>query len=156
MFRARPNRAAGAASKARGRAVRPEESLPMTKSLPAAVFACAVALGVSPVPAGAADAAKGKTLYEQNCVSCHGVGGKGDGPTGQALAAQGTPARDFTKADFKFDADKDGQAGTDADLAAVIKNGAGAYGGSPLMAPWSYLGDGAIADLVAYIRTFHP
>jgi mono/diheme cytochrome c family protein len=131
----------------------------MKKSFLPLAPALALAAVVASLPAGAAraaDAAKGKALYEQNCVSCHGPGGKGDGPTGQALAAQGTPARDFTKADFKFDADKDGQAGTDTDLAAVVKNGAGPYGGSPLMAPWSYLGDGAIADLVAYIRTFHP
>lgn len=103
----------------------------------------------------AGDAAKGKALFEANCASCHGTSGKGDGPTGQALAAQGTQPRDFTVADFKFDTDKDGKAGTDADLEAVIKNGAAAYGGSPLMAPWGYLGDPAIADLVAYIHTFH-
>jgi mono/diheme cytochrome c family protein len=124
-------------------------------------FALALALAAAPallLPAAAqaADAANGKQLFELNCASCHGVGGKGDGPTGQALAAQGTPPRDFTKADFKFDADKDGRPGTDADLAAVIENGAGPYGGSPLMAPWSHLGDPAIADLVAYIRTLHP
>lgn len=111
---------------------------------------------VVPSAARAADAANGKTLFDQNCASCHGTGGKGDGPTGAALAAQGTPPRDFTKADFKYDTDKDGKAGTDADLANVIKNGAGAYGGSPLMAPWAHLGDAAIADLVAHIRTFHP
>jgi mono/diheme cytochrome c family protein len=103
----------------------------------------------------AGDPAKGKPVFEQNCASCHGVGGKGDGPTGVALAAQGTPPRDFTKAEFKFDADKDGKPGSDADLTLVIKNGAGAFGGSPLMAPWGHLGDATIADLVAYIRTFH-
>lgn len=107
-------------------------------------------------PSRAADVDKGKVVYQLNCVSCHGVSGKGDGPTGAALAAQGTPARDFTRAEFVLDADGDGTSGTDADLHAVIENGAGAYGGSPLMAPWAHLGDEAIADLVAYIRTFHP
>jgi len=120
-------------------------------------FGLAAALGLLlPAASQAADAANGKTLFEANCASCHGTGGKGDGPTGQALAAQGTPPRDFTKAEFKFDTDKDGKPGTDADLTNVIKSGAGAYGGSPLMAPWAHLGDPAIADLVAYIRTFHP
>jgi len=129
----------------------------MTKSFPAAAPAVALALGLALAPAArAADLAKGRLLFEQNCASCHGAGGKGDGPIGQALAAQGIPPRDFTKADFKFDTDKDGRAGSDADLMDVIKNGAGAYDGSPLMAPWSHLGDPALADLVAYIRTFHP
>jgi mono/diheme cytochrome c family protein len=130
----------------------------MSKSFLA--FGLAAGLAASgllvPAAAQAADAANGKTLFEQNCASCHGTGGKGDGPTGVALAAQGTHPRDFTKADFKFDTDKDGKVGTDADLANVIKNGAGAYGGSPLMAPWGHLGDAAIADLIAHIRTFHP
>jgi mono/diheme cytochrome c family protein len=103
-------------------------------------------------PAEAAVAANGKLLFQQNCASCHGVGGKGDGPTGVALAAQGTPPRDFTKGEFKFDTDKDGKAGSDVDLTNVLKNGAGAYGGSPLMAPWSHLGDAGIADLVAHIK----
>ena len=130
-----------------------------SQPLPSLALALAVGLLAAALPASradAADAANGKVLYEQNCVSCHGPGGKGDGPTGQALAAAGTPPRDFTTADFKFDADEDGKPGSDADLTAVIKNGAGPYGGSPLMAPWSHLGDAGIADLVAYIRTLHP
>jgi mono/diheme cytochrome c family protein len=125
-------------------------------NLGAALVLAALGFALAAHPARAADVAKGKALYDLNCVSCHGTGGKGDGPTGAALAAQGTPARDFTRAEFVYDADGDGTSGTDADLHAVIKNGAGAYGGSPLMAPWAHLGDAAIADIVAHIRTFHP
>ncbi len=33
-----------------------------------------------------AAAARGKMLYEQQCASCHGVGGRGDGPAGAGLA----------------------------------------------------------------------
>jgi mono/diheme cytochrome c family protein len=111
------------------------------------------ALALAPVAAQAAgDAAKGKTLFETNCASCHGTSGKGDGPVGAALQP---PPRDFTKAEFKFDTDKDGKPGTDADLMNVITNGAAAYGGNALMAPWGHLSEQDRADLIAYVRTFH-
>jgi mono/diheme cytochrome c family protein len=31
------------------------------------------------------DPQKGKSLYDRHCVTCHGPGGKGDGPIGQVL-----------------------------------------------------------------------
>jgi mono/diheme cytochrome c family protein len=114
-----------------------------------------LALGAALLPRAAqaaGDAAAGKVLFEQNCASCHGTSGKGDGPVGVAL---NPPPRDFTKAEFKFDTDKDGKAGTDADLANVIKNGAAAYGGNALMAPWAQLSDTDRENLIAYVRTFH-
>jgi len=112
-----------------------------------------VSLAVAPIAAHAAgDAAKGKVLFETNCASCHGTSGKGDGPVGAALQP---PPRDFTKAEFKFDANKDGKPGEDADLLLVITNGAAAYGGSPLMAPWGHLPEQDRLDLIAYVRTFH-
>jgi len=116
-----------------------------------ALAAFALALAIAPA-ALAGDAAAGKALYEGNgtCWTCHGKSGTGDGPAGAAL----NPApRDFTKGDYKFDADKDGTPGTDADLTLVIKNGAAKYGGNPTMTPWAHLGDDGIADLVAYVRS---
>lgn len=101
-------------------------------------------------PAAAADAEAGKAVFVTNCASCHGETGKGDGPVGSALDPK---PRDFTEGNFKFDTDDDGKAGTDTDLTNVIKNGAAAYGGSPLMAPWAHLPEEDIANLVAYIRT---
>jgi mono/diheme cytochrome c family protein len=98
----------------------------------------------------AGDAAAGKTTFETLCVTCHGPLGKGDGPAGVALTP---PPRDFSKGDFKYDADKDGKAGTDADLMLIVKNGAGAYGGSPLMAPWGHLSEAELQNVVAYVRT---
>lgn len=108
-------------------------------------------LALAPVAAqAAADAAKGKTLYETNCLSCHGATGKGDGPVGAALQP---PPRDFSKGDFKFDTDKDGKPGSDADLMGVIAQGAAAFGGSAMMAPWGHLSEQDRADLVAYIHS---
>jgi len=113
-----------------------------------------VATALSTLPALAAqaagDAAAGKTTFETLCATCHGTTGKGDGPAGGAL----NPApRDFSKGEFKYDADKDGKAGSDADLALIVKNGAAAYGGSPLMAPWGHLPDADIQNVVAYVRS---
>ena len=109
------------------------------------------ALVTSAAPAAfAGDAAAGKTTYTINCLACHGETGKGDGPVGVALQP---PPRDFSVGDFVFDADGDGTKGTDADLTAVIKDGAMKYGGSPLMAPWATLSEADIANLVAFIRT---
>jgi mono/diheme cytochrome c family protein len=106
---------------------------------------------LAPLAASAAgNAAAGKTLYTANCASCHGDTGKGDGPVGKSL---NPPPRDYTKGEFKFDTDKDGKTGTDADLAAVIKNGAMKFGGSPLMAPWPAFTDAQVADLIAFIRS---
>lgn len=113
----------------------------------------AASLLLVPLAADAAgDAAKGKTLYDTNCSTCHGPTGKGDGPVGSALQP---PPRNFAVADFKIDADKDGKPGTDADLMLVIANGAAAYGGSPMMAPWAQLSEQDRTDLVAYIHTLH-
>ena len=118
------------------------------KGLGTFLFACAL-LGW-PLGASAGDAAAGKTVYTTNCASCHGDSGKGDGPVGAALDPR---PRDFSAGDFKFDTDGDGQAGSDADLKAVITKGAGDFGGSPLMAPWAHLPASDIDNLIAYIRS---
>jgi mono/diheme cytochrome c family protein len=53
-----------------------------------------------------------------------------------------------------FDGDGDGKKATDADLAAVIAKGAGAFGGNQMMAAWGgMLSEDDIANVVAYIRT---
>ena len=113
-----------------------------------ALAAIALAFAL-PAPALAGDAAAGKVTFETNCASCHGTGGKGDGPVGLVLDPR---PRDFTLGEFKFDTDGDGGPGTDADLQAVITQGAMKFGGSPLMAPWPTLSD-QVPDIIAYIRS---
>jgi mono/diheme cytochrome c family protein len=114
-----------------------------------AVLALALAVSGIPPSANAADPDKGKISYTTYCVMCHGEIGDGKGPVGVTLDPK---PRDLSRGEFKFDPDKDGRTGTDADLAAVIKNGAAAFGGSPLMTPWAHLQEVEIQDLVAYIR----
>jgi mono/diheme cytochrome c family protein len=101
-------------------------------------------------PSWAGDAAAGEVIFVTNCATCHGTSGKGDGPVGKALTP--TP-RDFTTGDFKFDTDEDGTPGTDSDIRNVIANGGGAYGGSPLMAPWPTLSDDDVNNVIVYIRS---
>ena len=80
----------------------------MTRLFTTAIFLAAFAL---PSVSLAGDVAAGNEKFQALCVSCHGPGGQGDGPTGLALAAAGQPApRDFTVGDFKLDTDKDGKA----------------------------------------------
>lgn len=40
----------------------------------------------NPIPADENSVAKGKTIYAQSCLVCHGALGKGDGPAAQAFA----------------------------------------------------------------------
>ncbi|MBM3925220.1 MAG: c-type cytochrome [SAR202 cluster bacterium] len=39
-----------------------------------------------PFPPNAESLAKGKALYQQHCIACHGVGGRGDGPAAGGLS----------------------------------------------------------------------
>ena len=113
------------------------------------VLTTAIALA-APAAFAAGDAAAGKKNYDTLCFTCHGSAGKGDGPAGAALTP---PPRDFSVGDFKFDADKNGTPGEDADMKLVIKNGAGAYDGNPSMAPWGHLSDKDVDDLIAFVRS---
>ena len=123
----------------------------MTRLIPTAMMIAAFLL---PSVSFAGDVAAGNTKFQALCVSCHGPTGKGDGPTGKALAAAGQPApRDFSVGDFKFDTDKDGTAGSDADIKNVITKGALVYGGSAMMAPVQGLSDSDLDNLVAFIRS---
>ena len=103
-------------------------------------------------PAAIADTAAGKAVYDGKgaCASCHGPAGKGDGA---AAAALNPKPRDFSTGDFALDTDGDGQAGTDADLFNVIKEGAAKYGGAATLPGRADIPDAEIKALVAYIRS---
>jgi mono/diheme cytochrome c family protein len=81
--------------------------------------------------------ANAKKLVETNCQSCHGSGGKGDGPAAAALPPP-KPA-DWTSA--KVASESDGE------LFWKISNGRGA------MPPWKHLPENDRWDIVNYIRT---
>ncbi|MBW2426242.1 MAG: cytochrome c [Deltaproteobacteria bacterium] len=123
----------------------------MTRFFATLVVTAAIAV---PGLSFAGDVEAGNAKFQALCTSCHGPEGKGDGPTGKALAAAGQPApRDFSVGDFKLDTDGDGTPGTDTDLKNVITKGAMAYGGSAMMAPVAGLSDADLDNLVAFIRS---
>ena len=92
---------------------------------------------------GQADAADaGKQIYTDNCASCHGDGGKGDGPAGSSLDPK--PADLVTIMATKQD-----------DLVHwVISEGAAANGKSASMVAWKgTLSDDEIWQVITYLRT---
>ncbi|HXV85033.1 MAG TPA: cytochrome c [Candidatus Binatia bacterium] len=82
-------------------------------------------------------------LFRDLCSVCHGVGGKGDGPSAQGLEPK--PA-DFTNCKVMS---KD----SDEVLFKIIKGGGQSAGRSTVMPAWGdSLSDQQIRDLVKFIR----
>ena len=72
----------------------------LTGVLLIALSACLEARPKAPgAPQDAASVAAGKTLYEVNCVACHGAEGKGDGPGSVALDPK---PRDLSSSKYKY------------------------------------------------------
>jgi mono/diheme cytochrome c family protein len=105
-----------------------------------------LALTLTAAPGQAADVAKGRKLYVQNCEKCHGKAGKGDGSLLKRMKADVKPV-DYT--------DKAAMAKwSDADMTKIIKEGGHAAGRSKVMPSYSEkLSDADVADLIAYIRS---
>src|SRR6185295_7257471 len=106
---------------------------------------------VAPRPAStSATVAKGKQLFDANCIPCHGAEGKGDGYGAPFLVPQ---PRDLTGGQFKFRTTGGGQLPTDDDLFRTISRGANGTG----MPPWKYLlNDEERWALVDYVKSFEP
>jgi len=98
-----------------------------------------VASAALSTPAFGADLAKGKSIYGEKCVKCHGEKGKGDGR--KAADLEKKPADYTDKAKMaKF---------TDEDLKKAVKEGK-----KPMPAFGKKLSDEEIDGVIAYIRTF--
>jgi mono/diheme cytochrome c family protein len=94
------------------------------------------------------DVAKGKPIFEQNCIPCHGEAGRGDGPAAPAIIAAGATPRNFTdKAAMEKISNEE--------MVKGITLGGAAVGKSLLMAPWnSVLKEDQVKDVAAFVRTF--
>lgn len=85
--------------------------------------------------------ASGKTIYQQNCVTCHGISGRGDGPAAQALP--GLPG-DFTQPHFATH--------TDGQVYGWIKGG---KPGTAMPAFGEQLSEEQVWQVVSYIRSIY-
>jgi mono/diheme cytochrome c family protein len=96
------------------------------------------------VELGSGDAVQGKALYTQNCATCHGRSGGGDGVLSASLDPRPAAHNDGSYMNPL----------SDDHLFTVIKEGGASVGKSILMAPWSgTLSDAEIVDVIAFIRT---
>jgi mono/diheme cytochrome c family protein len=78
---------------------------------------------------------KGKALYDEKCMICHGADGKGDGP---AAAALSPPPKDFNRPEFWS------QKNLDQVITNQVKNGKGAM-------PAFSLTDKEIKEIIDYM-----
>lgn len=85
---------------------------------------------------------RGRTLYNVNCVSCHGETGRGDGPAAGVLKP---PPQDHTDRAYMSTL-------TDEQIADVIRMG-GAINGKPLMPSHPQFKEHDLAALVVYVRS---
>lgn len=97
------------------------------------------------------DIEEGRTIYEQSCIVCHGVFGKGDGPAAFYNSAySASRPRDFTVGNYKFRSTVSGSLPLDQDLFRTITKGIPGYmpsfNGLTLDQRWR---------VVAYIKTFY-
>jgi cytochrome c oxidase cbb3-type subunit 2 len=107
-------------------------------------------LAAQPPPPAPESAARGKAVYENRCVECHGSSGKGDGSASPMLTPR---PRDFTLGRFKIRSTESGSLPTDDDLLRSVRQGL--YGSA--MPAWDkILSDAEIQDVVAYVKGFSP
>lgn len=83
----------------------------------------------------------GKTIFEENCIGCHGA--KGDGKGAAAVAISGAKPRDFTAGKFKYGS-------SDDELFKTVT--AGVPGTA--MPPWNTLSEKDRRSVIKYIRSF--
>jgi mono/diheme cytochrome c family protein len=108
-------------------------------------------LPVPPKPAVTAEfVERGKAVYLQNCVACHGTNGDGQGDAAAFLLPK---PRDFVAAKYRLRSTPPAHLPTDVDLFRSISIG---MAGTP-MPPWKHiLSDDDRWALVEYIKTFSP
>jgi DMSO reductase family type II enzyme heme b subunit len=116
--------------------------------LQAALAAALLGLATG-VATGAAQAQEhpGKAVYDRWCAECHGVEGRGDGPSAAYMLPR---PRDFTQARYQIRSTGSGELPTDADILHIIDNGMP----GTAMPGWPKLSRRDKAQVVDYLKTF--
>jgi len=113
------------------------------RALPAALLALSLlGLSLGVTKAYAADVDAGKTIYDRNCLACHGAAGGGDGPAARALRPPPTA----------FNTSAYWASKKPAAVKASIRSG---RPGTSMMA-FGSLDDAQIDNVVAYLRSLAP
>jgi cytochrome c oxidase cbb3-type subunit 2 len=90
---------------------------------------------------------RGKVVYQQHCLGCHGEKGDGNGPGAYGLFPK---PRNFTSGIFKFRTTPSGMLPTDDDLVRTVRQGL--YGSS--MPPFDLMPERDVLSVVQYVKTF--
>ncbi len=96
--------------------------------------------GNAAAAAAKGDPKAGLDVYTKNCVRCHGVSGKGDGPAAKLIKSKPV---DWSTRTVLTQL-------SEGDLVAVITKGGAAIGKTPLMTPFK-LSDQELHNVIAYI-----
>src|SRR5436309_1636344 len=93
---------------------------------------------------------RGKVVYDEHCVECHGETGQGDGPAAMFLSPR---PRDFTTGKYKIRTTETGSIPTDDDLLQTVRRGL--YGTA--MPGWDrILSDEDIHAVVDHVKSLSP
>jgi mono/diheme cytochrome c family protein len=90
----------------------------------------------------------GKAIYEERCVQCHGIDGRGNGAAAPVLMPR---PRDFAAAQFKLRTTETGSLPTDDDLIRTTTYG---VPGTSMPGWQKFLSTSDIAAVTAYIKSF--
>jgi len=90
----------------------------------------------------------GKAIYDERCVQCHGIDGRGNGAAAPALMPR---PRDFAAAQFKLRTTETGSLPTDDDLIRAITYG---VPGTSMPGWQKFLSTSDIAAVATYIKSF--
>ena len=113
-----------------------------------ATAAAVVAFIVEPDAVGATSSSRdrelGKELFDRQCATCHGAGGRGDGPSAAGFATKPADLADGRLMNPL----------PDEFLTNVIRRGGPAEGLAPTMPPFEkFLSESQTAQVVAYVRS---